>query len=63
MSLPVTREADTNNARPNLASQAPIDKIIIHRDAKGIIFSDKVRGTIRTSLRVIPSKARRDIRR
>lgn len=63
ISLPVFREADTISARPNLASQAPMVSITMHEDAKGIIFNVSVSGTINTKLKVIPSKASKDIRR
>ncbi len=63
MSLPLIREADTINASPRLASHAPIVNIIIHSDAKDIIFNVKINGTINTNLKVIPSRARRDIKR
>jgi len=63
MSLPVVREADTINARPSLASHAPRVSKIIQDEAKGIMFNASVNGIIKTILRVIPSNAKRDIRR
>jgi len=63
ISLPVVRAAATIRARPKLASHAPIDSIIIHEADAGIKFIVIVKGIDKTRLSVIPSRARRAIKR
>lgn len=61
VSLPVERAAVTNKASPKLASQAPSDNIITHDADTGNKFSVSINGTTKTRLKVIPSRASRDI--
>jgi hypothetical protein len=63
MSPPVVRAATTIRASPRLASHALIDNMIMHEADTGIKFIVIVKGIDNTRLSVIPSRARRAIRR